>query len=57
MEIELERLDEVVRAGEGILECLLGGTPILPVMQKVWAERDKVYREAKEVVKCTRKTE
>ena len=50
MEIELERLDEVVKAGEGIVECLLGGTPISPVMQKVWAERDKVYQEAKKQI-------
>ena len=57
MEIELERLDEVVKASEGIVECLLEGTPILRVMQKVWAERDKVYQEAKEVAKCTRKQE
>ena len=57
MKIELERLDKVIKAGEGIVECLLGNTPILPVMQKVWAERDKVYQEAKEVAKCTKKME
>ena len=57
MEYELDKLDKVVKAGEGIVECLLGGTPILPVMQKVWAERDRVYQEAKEVAKCTRKQE
>ena len=57
MKIELERLDKVIKAGEGIVECLLGNTPILPVMQKVWAERDRVYQEAKEVAKCTKKME